>query len=157
MSSADGRLGRLAVMRRGGKEKAVFPLDQGFVELEQVCRLDERAKLRNQARTHPQRGQSERHAMEGGEIRGATPGTIANEQLMLQQRRFGSDGTYATWAQKFYEGDQQMDGQKQEVAHEANRTTTTNLRKTAPYGEFRHPASSPPTPSCQKKNAQISA
>jgi hypothetical protein len=34
-------------MRRGGKEQAVFPIYQRLVELEQRCRLDERAKFRN--------------------------------------------------------------------------------------------------------------
>jgi len=32
----------LAAMRRGGKQEAVFPIHQGFVELEQCGRLDER-------------------------------------------------------------------------------------------------------------------
>ena len=48
-----------AATRRGGKEQAVFAIHQGLVELEQGCRLDERAKFRNPARAHEQRGQSE--------------------------------------------------------------------------------------------------
>ena len=58
-----------AAMRRGRKEQAVFPIHQGLVELEQCCRLDERAKLGNAARAHEQRGQSERKAIERREIR----------------------------------------------------------------------------------------
>src|SRR5207253_7800925 len=54
----------LTSMRRGGKEQAVFPIYQGFVQLEQRCRLDEGAKFRNPARAHEQRGQSEQEAIE---------------------------------------------------------------------------------------------
>ena len=53
-----------AAMRRGRKEQAVFPIHQGLVELEQRCRLDERAKLRNPAWAHEQRGQAEHEAIE---------------------------------------------------------------------------------------------
>jgi len=58
-----------AAMRRRGKEQPVFPIHQGLVELEQRCRLDERAKLRNPARIHEQRGQSEHKAIERRQIR----------------------------------------------------------------------------------------
>jgi len=55
-----------AAMGRGGKEQAVLSIHQGLVELEQRCRLDERAKFRNPARVHEQRGQSEHEAIERG-------------------------------------------------------------------------------------------
>jgi hypothetical protein len=60
-------------------------------------------------------------------------GAIADEQLMLQQQRLRSDGTYATWPEEFQKGDQQVDGEHEEVAHGANRTMTTSARKTAPH------------------------
>ena len=123
-------------MRRGGKEQAVFAIHQGLVELEQRCRLDERAKLRNPARAHEQRGQSEHQAIKGGEIRSAMAGAIADDQLMLQQQRLGSDGTNATWAKEFRERDQQVDGENEEVAHGANRNMTTGPRKTARHGRI---------------------
>jgi hypothetical protein len=43
------------------------------------------AERRNPARAHQQRGQSEHQAIEGGKIRSAMAGAIADEQLMLQQ------------------------------------------------------------------------
>ena len=57
-------------------------------------------------------------------------------ELMLQQQRLRSDGTYATRAKEFHEGDQQVDGENEEVAHGANRIITTIARKTAPHGRI---------------------
>ena len=73
------------------------------MELEQRCRLDERAKLRNPARAHEQGGQTEHEAIEGGQIRRTLPGSIADQQLMFEQKRFCGDGTYATRAEQFRE------------------------------------------------------
>ena len=126
-----------AAMRRGGKEQAVFPIHQGLVELEQRCRLDERAKLRNPARAHEQRGQSEHEAIERGQIRRALPGSITDQKLMFEQKRLCGDGTYATWAEQLREGDQQVDGEDEEFAHGANRTMTVSACKTAPHRRIR--------------------
>jgi hypothetical protein len=52
---------------------------------------------------------------------------------MLEQQRFCHDGAQATEAQKFHQGDQQVDGEDEEFAHGANRTMTTNAGKTAPH------------------------
>ena len=45
---------------------------------------------------------------------------------MLQQQRLRGDGTYNTWPEEFHKGDQQVDGEKEEIAHGANRTMTTS-------------------------------
>ena len=52
-----------AAMRRGRKEYAVFAIDQGLVEFEQRCRLDERAELRNPSAAHEQRAQAKQDAI----------------------------------------------------------------------------------------------
>jgi hypothetical protein len=75
---------RFAAMRRRGKEQPVFPIHQGLVELEQRCRLDERAKLRNPARIHEQRDQSEHKAIERRQIRRSLPRPVADQKLMFQ-------------------------------------------------------------------------
>lgn len=59
-------------------------IHQGLVELEQRCRLDERAKLRNPARIHEQRGQSEHKAIERRQIRCSLPRPVADQKLMSQ-------------------------------------------------------------------------
>ena len=68
----------------GGKEPTILPIDQGFVELEQCRRPDQRAKLREPVRTHEQRGQAEDDAIDGSEIGRPLPGAIIHEQLVLE-------------------------------------------------------------------------
>ena len=50
---------------------------------------------------------------------------------MPEHQGLCGDGTYATWAQQLREGDQQVDGQDEEVAHRANATMPAVPRKTA--------------------------
>jgi hypothetical protein len=38
---------------------------------------------------------------------------------MLQQQRLRSEGACTTWPEEFHKGDQQVDGEKEEVAHGA--------------------------------------
>ena len=88
------------------------------------------------ARTHQQRGQSDYHAIAGGEIRCAMAGPITDKQLMLQRQGLRDDGADATGAEQLCEGDQQMDGKDQEVARGANRIMADGARKTAPHGRI---------------------
>jgi len=48
--------------------------------------------------------------------------TIADEELVLQQQRLCGDGADATWAEQLCDGDQEVDGEDDEVAHVANGT-----------------------------------
>ena len=115
----------------GGKEQAVLTIHQGLVELEQCCGLDERAKLRNPARAHEQRAQTEHPAIERGQIRRTLPGSITDQERMLEQKRFCGDGSYTTWAEQARERDQQVEGKDKEFAHVANRTMIASARKAA--------------------------
>jgi hypothetical protein len=109
-----------AAMRRGRKEKAVFPIDQCLVEFDQRCRLDQHAKLRNSARGHEQRGQTEHEAIECGQIRRALPGSIADQKLMFEQKGLCGDGAYTAWAEQRREGDEEVDSEDDEFAQGAN-------------------------------------
>lgn len=75
-------------------------------------------------------------AIEVHDIRGALAGAIADEQLILHQQRLRSDGSEAAWAEQSHQGDQQVDGQNEEIAHGANRTMVVGARKTAPHGRM---------------------
>jgi hypothetical protein len=143
MSSGDGPFGPgLTALPRRGKEQAVFAINQCAVELEQCCRLDQRAKLRNPARIHEQRGQSEHEAIERGEIRCALPGSIIDQKPMFEQKRLCGDGAYAARAEQLCAGDQQVDGEDDEIAYRANGTIapsggkTARLRRIASHYEF---------------------
>jgi len=82
-------------------------------------------------RAHEQRGQAEDEAIYGREIGRPLPGAIADEQLMLEQQGLGGDGAHATGAKELREGDQQVNGQDEDVSHRANRITTAGTCKTA--------------------------
>jgi len=107
-----------------------------LVELEQRCRLDERAKLRDPVRAHEQRDESEYEAIESGQIRRAPPGSITDQELMFEQKRFCGDGPYATWAQQRRERDQQMNSEHEPFAHGANGTIVVSACKTARCGQI---------------------
>ena len=115
----------------GGEDAAVLPFDQGFVELDQCRRPDQRTKLREPVRTHEQRGQAEVDAIDGSEIERPLPGAITDEQLVLEQQGLGGDGAVAAGAKELREGDQQVDGEDEDFTHRANRTKTASTCKTA--------------------------
>ena len=106
------------------------------MELEQRSRLDARAKLRNPALAHEQRGEDEDDPIELGQIRRAPPGSITDQKLMFEQQRLCGDGAYATGAKELRERDDQVDGEDEDVAHGANRIMIARARKTAPCGRI---------------------
>ena len=55
---------------------------------------------------------------------------------MFEQKGFCGDGTDTTWAEQLCDGDQQVDGQDEEVAHAAHRSMTATGRQTAPHGRI---------------------
>ena len=64
------------------------------------------------------------------------PGAIADKQLVLQRQRFCDDGADATATEELCEGDKQIDGKDDEVAHGANRIMAGRANKTAPLGRI---------------------
>jgi hypothetical protein len=105
------------------------------VKLEQCCRLDQRAKLRNPARIHEQRGQSKHEAIERGQIRCALPRSIADQKLMFEQKRLCGD---ATGAEQLCAGDQQVDGEDEVPSLPVH-------SRLHGAGELGHTTNSPPT------------
>lgn len=73
------------------KKKPVLSIDQGLVELEERSRLEDRREFRNPMRAQEQSSQSEHEAIKRSEIRGAVSEAITDQELMLQQQRFGGD------------------------------------------------------------------
>jgi len=101
------------------------------MELEQCGWTEDRGKFRDTVAAYEQRGQSEHNLVEAGQIRCALSGTINDHELMLEQQRFRSDGACATRAEEFRDGDEQVDYQEEPIAHQANRSTTAGVHKTA--------------------------
>jgi len=51
---------------------------------------------------------------------------------MLEQERLRCDPAHAARAEEFREGNEQMDRQEEQIAHELTLITPANLHKTAP-------------------------
>src|SRR6266851_3671737 len=81
---------------------------------------------------HEEGGQPEHKAIERGEIRRPLSGAIADQELMLEQERLSGDPARAARAEEFREGNEQMDRQEEQIAHELKIITPANLHKTAP-------------------------
>ena len=73
--------------------------------------------------------QPEHEAIDHREIRGASPGAIADQQLMFKQERLSRDASHATRAEQFHQGDEQMDRQDEQIAHDWQTITPANLHK----------------------------
>src|SRR6266852_4875537 len=67
---------------------------------------------------HEEGGQPEHKAIERGEIRRTLSGAIADQELMLEQERLSGDPARAARAEEFREGNEQMDRQEEQIAHE---------------------------------------
>ena len=75
--------------------------------------------------------QPEHEAIDHREIRGASPGAIADQQLMFKQERLSRDASRTTRAEQFHQGDEQMDRQDEQIAHDWLITTSANLHNVA--------------------------
>ncbi len=54
------------------------------------------------------------------------------QELMLEQERLSCDPAHAARAEEFREGNEQMDREEEQIAHELKIITPANLHKTAP-------------------------
>ena len=81
---------------------------------------------------HKEGSQPEHKAIKHGEIRRTLSGAIADQELMPEQERLSCDPAHAARAEEFREGNEQMDRQEEQIAHELKIITPANLHKTAP-------------------------
>ena len=76
-------------------------------------------------------------SIERSQIRRSLSGSITDQKLMFEQKRFRGDGAYTTWAEQLREGDELVDGQDEQISHRANRNIAAVPRKTAPHRRVR--------------------
>jgi len=90
--------------------------------------------------------QPEHEAIDHREIRRASPEAIADQQLMFKQERLSRDASRTTRAEQFRQGDEQMDRQDKQIAHDWQIITPANLHKAALGGDSCQTlTNSPPT------------
>src|SRR6202011_370589 len=78
---------------------------------------------------HEEGGHPEHKAIKHGEIRRTLSGAIADQELMLEQERLSCDPAPAVRAEEFREGNEQMDRQEEQIAHELKIITPANFRQ----------------------------
>ena len=107
------RVSRPVLRERGGEIPPRYspPIYQRSVESVQCCRLDDRAKLRDTPRIHEQRRDPEHKTIKRSEIGRSLSGSIANQQLMLENQGLCGDGAGTTRAEELYESDDQVNRQ----------------------------------------------
>jgi len=115
----------LAPGSSGGEQAPIFSIDQRLVESQQRRRLENRCELRDSSGTHEQRDQSEHESIHCGQGRGASTGTAADNQLVLQQQRLGNDGADATGPREPNQDNEQLHREKKHVAHRGGRLSET--------------------------------
>jgi hypothetical protein len=82
---------------------------------------------------HEESGQPEHKAIKHREIRRTLSGAIADQESMLEQERLRYDPAHAARAEEFREGNEQMDRQEEQIAHELKLSCRPILpHKTAP-------------------------
>ena len=85
---------------------------------------------------HEQGRHPEHKAIGRSEIGCASPGPVADQQLMLEQDRLSCNPSHASRAEQFREGNEQMDRQDEQIAHQSKIITPANVHKTAPGSDL---------------------
>ena len=75
----------LASFGRRRKEQVILAIDQRVMELEQGGRAEQRRDFLDPAPAHEQGGETEHKAIEGGQVRGTLPGSIADQKLLFEK------------------------------------------------------------------------
>jgi hypothetical protein len=70
---------------------------------------------------HEEGRHPEHKAIERSEIGRVSPGPAADQQLMLEQDGLSCNPSHASRAEQFREGNEQMDRQDEQIAHEGKR------------------------------------
>ena len=70
---------------------------------------------------HEQGYQAEHKSIDRGQRRGASTGTAADNQLVLEQQRFGDDGADPAGARELGQGDDQLRREEKQITHRRGR------------------------------------
>ena len=96
-----------------------YPAHDAFINrhAERVSDLQNRCELGDSSGTHEQREQSEHESIDGGQRWGAPTRTAADDQLMLEEQRFGDDGANTAGQGELGQGDDQLNREENQIAH----------------------------------------
>ena len=77
----------------GGEQHAVLFLAHGLVKAEQGRGLQHNGRSKQASGTQPERQPASKDPVRRGQIRRSLPGAIQDQELMLEQKRLGNEGT----------------------------------------------------------------
>ena|SRR5215831_18762045 len=96
------------------------------MEAEERGRLQDDRGPHQPARAHEQRANAGDHALAKPELRRTRPGAIEDQQLLLEEQRFGHDGTHPARTGEPSDGRHEVKNQDAQIAH---RTIVNNRAK----------------------------
>jgi hypothetical protein len=98
----------------------VLSANERAVKSQQRSGPDGDGDFQDALRRHEYRTQSEQDAVKGPQLRGPFSRSIQNQQLVLQENRFGGDRTGTTGGDDPDDRDDQVSKQDEPIAHAAN-------------------------------------
>jgi hypothetical protein len=101
----------------GGEQHAVFLLAHRLVKAQQGCGLQHKGRPEQASGTQPQRQPAGQDPVPRGQIRRWLPGAIRDQELMLEQKRLGNDGTGTARSEQASQGSDEMDEKDDQIAH----------------------------------------
>ena len=124
-----GRPFRAGAAAPGGKQPLVLARTQRPMESQDRRRSQDDGRAEHAGRAHEERTHAGEDTVRCAEIRRAVSRAIENEQLLLDQKRFGDDRPQTARAQQPSEGGDQVDAQDEQVAHRHILATSPRITK----------------------------
>ena len=111
---------RAGLLRACEREQlTIFPVNQRAMEAEERGRLQDDRGPHQSARAHEHRADADDHAITNPKARRTRSGAIEDQQLLLEQQRFGHNRTYPACTSEPGDGRRQMKNQDGQIAHRA--------------------------------------
>jgi hypothetical protein len=102
------------------KQPMIFSSDQGLVESQQRRGPDCDRDFQDALRGYEYRTRTQQDSVQGAQPRGLLSRTVQDQQLMLQEKRFGNDGAGTAWGDGPDRCYDQMSYEDEPIPHTAN-------------------------------------
>ena len=100
-----------------GEQQSVLPFDECSMKTEERRRLEYDSAARQPSRRDQRDTKPRGDPIQGPEIRGAFSRAAYDDQLLLQQKRLGHDGSSTTGAHEPCNRSQKMDQKNRQITH----------------------------------------
>src|SRR3984885_10219344 len=111
----------------GGEQHAVLFLAHGLVKAYQGRGLQHNGRAEQASGTQPARAPASKDPVRRGQIRRSLPGAIQDQELMLEQKRLGNEGTGTARSEQTSQGSDEIDQKGRPDRASQNRSRMRNL------------------------------